>query len=789
MSLSNSYRECSLVTQSVSVRYAFDYIDFNDEEDKPHSLPAHLHGARSLRPGSRHNLADGGRDGNEHRDHYPGGPLTGVTTIDETGAAIRQVNYAYGQEGETLGVSGSTEPVTYTYDGQYRLSTLTDGNGHTTHYYYKQQGYLDAVTYPGYAGPAPVYNATADDYSNITGKDSVRYPAYDANGNLLRRMDGNGVETDYTHNADPQSLLTLIHYVYPSGYTGGTTGDVSLAYDAYGRRAGMTDGTGSQSFAYDDGDDPLSVTTTYANLPAQSISYGYWPDGSRQSMTTPVSSISYNYTCDAVGRLTGMTNPYGQSASWSYLDNGWADHRTLSNAGTPVTVTSHSYDPRGELTGLQNRSASNATLSDYAGPVSGMVYDGAGNRTAWVSSIPAMPSYSRTMGYTYDGKNQLTQETSTAFNYANGFGYDSAGNITSFKGQAYTYNADNQDTANTYDGNGNPTVYNAGVYGGQSVRFDPENRMTRASSVLSCGYNGDGQRAWKQNSSGARTYFVYDGSEPVCELDGTGAVTATNTFGANGLLSRHTSAGSVFYACDLSGNVAQRANASGVSLSADQCDAFGVRQSTASAPDVFGFGGQWGGYTDAETGLVLMTHRFYDPNAGRFLTRDPIGYDGGINLYAYVGNNPVNEGDPSGLASVNRVGPRFPPQHYYIVANCYGNPSDSYGFWPKGGNGLIDGPGEIEGPGNPGFPEDTHGPHDPTRAVGPGNRGDGTPIITNNNPGFEHELCRCIQRSQSSPPLYGVTPNFYTCYNWAFDIWACAINHTSGHGGRQGPGF
>jgi len=159
-------------------------------------------------------------------------------------------------------------------------------------------------------------------------------------------------------------------------------------------------------------------------------------------------------------------------------------------------------------------------------------------------------------------------------------------------------------------------------------------------------------RAWKQGSGG-RTYFLYDGSEPVCEMNGTGSVTATDTFGANGLLSRHTSAGSLFYACDLSGNVAQRANASGASLSADQYDAFGVRQSTATSADVFGFGGKWGACTDAETGLVLMTHRYYDPIAARFLTRDPIGYAGGINLYAYTGNNPVNRADPGGTQAAS----------------------------------------------------------------------------------------------------------------------------------------
>ncbi len=63
--------------------------------------------------------------------------------------------------------------------------------------------------------------------------------------------------------------------------------------------------------------------------------------------------------------------------------------------------------------------------------------------------------------------------------------------------------------------------------------------MLHWGSVLACGYNGDGQRAWKQNSSGARTYFVYDGDEPVCELNGSGTLVAVTDFGADGVWARH----------------------------------------------------------------------------------------------------------------------------------------------------------------------------------------------------------------------------------------------------------
>ena len=88
----------------------------------------------------------------------------------------------------------------------------------------------------------------------------------------------------------------------------------------------------------------------------------------------------------------------------------------------------------------------------------------------------------------------------------------------------------------------------------------------------------------------------------------------------------------------------------GTVVSSDVYDAWGNREYTTDVTgDPYGYKGQFGYYTDHETGMILCTHRYYDPLTGRWLTKDPIGHEGGVNLYGYCGNDSVNGVDPSGL--------------------------------------------------------------------------------------------------------------------------------------------
>ncbi len=139
--------------------------------------------------------------------------------------------------------------------------------------------------------------------------------------------------------------------------------------------------------------------------------------------------------------------------------------------------------------------------------------------------------------------------------------------------------------------------------------------------------------------------------EIVQERDGTNVVTAslTRTGNIGGILARTTQAGSVFYGYDGSGNVVTLTDRLGAEVGSYNYDAFGnslSQSGVAADANPYRFSTK-----ESIAGMYSYGFRFYSPGSGRFINRDPIGEDGGTNLYGFVGNNPVNMADYYGLTT------------------------------------------------------------------------------------------------------------------------------------------
>jgi RHS repeat-associated protein len=145
-------------------------------------------------------------------------------------------------------------------------------------------------------------------------------------------------------------------------------------------------------------------------------------------------------------------------------------------------------------------------------------------------------------------------------------------------------------------------------------------------------------------------------------MDSAGSIKYVYNWGATGLAQRIAVGVSPVvraYTFDPNGSLVQRhvsTNTLFLAISTAVYDGYGVKRADISATngaafnsDWVGYKGQYGYYTDGESGLIYCKNRYYDPANARWITRDPIGLDGGVNTYAYVKANPVMVVDPSGL--------------------------------------------------------------------------------------------------------------------------------------------
>ncbi len=244
-----------------------------------------------------------------------------------------------------------------------------------------------------------------------------------------------------------------------------------------------------------------------------------------------------------------------------------------------------------------------------------------------------------------------------------------------------------------------------------------------------------------------------------------------NDFGADGVWARHTTTTDWFYTFDPQGCLSQKVGRDGSVLCSSIYDAQGHEATTDTHPDPFsGYGGQFGYYADWETSttgggscLYLLGHRFYDPDAGRFINRDPIGYDGGINLYAYTGNNPVNRADPKGFQvdssgtqggySTSGVGmPPNPDEDVIPPGSAAGEAPPSYADCPPATGDPYYAPGRTGGQ-NDGTTKEPYDPNNPNHGE-TGEVPTGPITVTNPTPEYPPD----IGEGPDSPPVENNQP-------------------------------
>ena len=214
-----------------------------------------------------------------------------------------------------------------------------------------------------------------------------------------------------------------------------------------------------------------------------------------------------------------------------------------------------------------------------------------------------------------------------------------------------------------YDANGNLETKTAKAGGAVTTySYDAEDRLVLIDfpDLTTATYRYDGlARRIEKDVAGVITRYVYDREDILLEYDGTNALLARYTHGPGFdeplVMERDLDASGTFeaaerfvYHTDGSGSVTELTDSTGVVARAYAYDAYGgIADEVGTLANPYAYTGR---EFDAESGLYFYRARYYDAQAGRFLTEDPIGFAAGdVNLYRYVGNNPLNFIDPSGL--------------------------------------------------------------------------------------------------------------------------------------------
>ncbi|MFN0128065.1 MAG: RHS repeat-associated core domain-containing protein [Verrucomicrobiales bacterium] len=576
---------------------------------------------------------------------------------------------------------GEFEPTTLTYDERGRVATATQGQGDVARVgsmTYGPNGYLSSATDP-LGRIATLTHDTAGRLSRFTlpGGRVVGF-AYDLNGNVRGLTPPGSAEHSFAYNEGDNISA------YSPPPVDAVTAQTLFTYDAdrNSTRIEHPDG-GAVQFQYAGGTCRLSLV----DLGNRQRTYGYDAAG------RPVS----------LGSSQGITLAYiydggiPTSAAWSGAVNGSvaptydSELRVTSMSVNTVDPVAIGYDADnlpvqvGGLVITRSLQAGSVMATALGGLSDTVSYDGFGDIAGYNASHDGISVYAATFSRDVLARVSRKSETIAGVTRVIDYSYDVAGRLAEVRhdgvlSASYTWDlngnrlsrADGTGTVNaTYDAQDRQLDYGATTYN-HNARGERISRVT-AGQATTYSYEGMGnligvvlpngtridylldaldRRVGKKVDGTLVQAFLYqDGLRPIAELDGSGAVITRFVYAAGIITPDYMVKGGITYRIItdqlgsprlvidvVTGQIAQRMDH----------DEFGVvTLDTNPGFQPFGFAG---GLYDRLTGLVHFGAREYDPDAGRWTVKDPLTFAAGDgNLYAYSGNDPVNNIDPGGL--------------------------------------------------------------------------------------------------------------------------------------------